>query len=826
NSSRISDSRNICSTGHSDTSSTNSNSSSSSNSSTSNSRSSSSNIRSSSSSRRESDAARPRSNPKGTAFLSPPELSALPHVRQQQLLQQQQLQQQLQQQVQRERQQQQQQRQKPRIYLHPAVQGARRRSSAAKPSAAAAATVDRSAAATVERSAAAAAAEAEATAYDAAADNHLVALEQHDLAALDSSSSSSSSSSSRGRGLLCKALKASLAAQGIRSLTEVQRRALPHILAGRSALIRSPTGTGKTLAYVLPLLQLLQQQQWPREEPIIILTPTRELAEQVAAQFYRFRGSIVCHPVLAVGGPQGGPPLGSVQLQQRGGHVLIGTPGRIAALAAAGYLLHLQQLKCLVLDEADKLVGPSFDDSLKILLQQINPQRQTLLLSATLPNWVSKQIQETLSPPQQEQQQEQQQQQQEQQQQQQQQEQQEQQQGNKGAVVIDLRDTGGSELSPSVSHIAVRVPRAVGERCRVAALLLLQRLQPEAQAIIFCCSRDEVSLLAAHPLLQQQQARQLHAQMPQRERRQTVQLFRDRQFNVLIASDLAARGLNFPGVRLVLQWGPPLSPELYVHRAGRTGRDCGEVIVLYDEAQRRQLRLLQQQLKIHLKHAKPPTDAQVQQQLLQRLEGEITSFPFAGDLSQLTSFAAEQQQQWGVRVLAGGLWLLLQRQQRMSWVSCLSGKPHRLCFLFFDPLGEVLRRRSDLLQLLRAALTEQQLSLVGHRDSAAGLFASGAAPAAIADDASIDSVADSFASVAAAARVLSSDVDAFAFAAAAAAGCRRAAKLLARRREAEAARQTLRQMLQQNKRRQTKESTQAAAAAADSSSNSSTQAES
>ncbi|OEH75537.1 hypothetical protein cyc_01023 [Cyclospora cayetanensis] len=415
------------------------------------------------------------------------------------------------------------------------------------------------------------------------------------------------------QGFLCEALRRSLADQGLGALTQVQRRAFPHIVAGRSALIRSPTGTGKTLAYVLPLLQRLHQQRWPCEEPVLVITPTRELAEQVAAQFYRFRGNIDCHVVVAVGGPRGGPPLGPVLLQQRGAHVLIGTPGRVQALAEAGQLLHLEQLQCLVLDEADKLVGPSFEEPIKVLLSKLNSKRQTILASATMPN------------------------------------------------------------------------------------------------------RDEVSLLAAHPLLQQQQARPLHAEMPQQLRRHTVSQFRAKQFSVLIASDLAARGLDFPGVRLVLQWGPPLSPEVYIHRVGRTGRggEQGDAVVLYDEAQRRQLRRLERQLKISFTPTKTPSEEEVRKQLLDRLEADIVSFPFASDLGPLLQYASVQSEQWGPRLLAAGLALLLQRQQRISWISCLSGRQNYVAILFYDPMGKVLKTRSDLLQLLREVLSQQQLALLG-----------------------------------------------------------------------------------------------------------------
>lgn len=304
---------------------------------------------------------------------------------------------------------------------------------------------------------------------------------------------------------------------------------------------------------------------------------------------------------MAVGGPRVGPPLGPVLLQQRGAHVVIGTPGRIQSLAAGGELLHLQQLQCLVLDEADKLVGPSFGGPLRELLPQLNPKRQTILASATMPKWLSQQIQDAFLTPQEEQQQE------------------------ETAAVIDLNAPSGSQVSPSISHFAARVPRSVAERTRRLALLLMQWLPPGGQCIIFCCSRDEVSLLAAHPLLQQQRARPLHAAMTQQQRRQTVSLFRDKQFSVLIASDLAARGLDFPGVRLVIQWGPPLSPEVYIHRAGRTGRggDQGAVVVLYDEGQRRPLRCLERQLKIRMQQIKAPTEDEARQQLLERLGREI-----------------------------------------------------------------------------------------------------------------------------------------------------------------------------------------------------------
>lgn len=296
-------------------------------------------------------------------------------------------------------------------------------------------------------------------------------------------------------------------------------------------------------------------------------------------------------------------------LKTRGVHLAVATPGRLAALASSGDLLHLAELRVLVMDEADRLVGRGFEAELSRLFEALNPRRQTVLVSATLSPWVSgqplhKAFGSDSSPP----------------------------------VLIDLVKEFGAQIPPSLSQRLCRVPREAGRRVRCIAFLLQERLSPESQAIVFCNTRQQAALLVSHPLLQH--ARALHADMTQEQRRRTVDAFRESKFTVLVTSDLAARGLDFPGVKIVVQDGPPFSPEVYIHRAGRAGRagEEGECILLFDEGQRKAVRRLESLLKIRFVPLQLPSEAQVQETILSKIGASVGRSRFTGLLRFVKKF--------------------------------------------------------------------------------------------------------------------------------------------------------------------------------------------
>ncbi|PHJ15815.1 dead deah box helicase domain-containing protein [Cystoisospora suis] len=461
-------------------------------------------------------------------------------------------------------------------------------------------------------------------------------------------------------GLLSPAMEMRLRSLGVHSLFEVQRKTFGHIMQDRgNLLVRSHTGTGKTFAFLVPLLQRIEEGQWSRTEPVLVLAPTRELAEQIAFEAWRLRTSprTVVNFVFGTSSPsparsecgakQFVPRAGAEEalLQRVGAHMLIGTPGRVRELIEKQILLHAQGLRFLVLDEVDKLLSGGLEsDVVSILALTRNPSRQILAFSATLPNWTRESLVRTL----------------------------EEQSGTserydaakecrsycRGMVsdaeshqifnrerlaggvsqeatvqmdreqvgkgpaslpgaqenryrngklafscdgdrrrevltfvdlvrdctaaeqartVIREGETGAHTLSsvrPSVSHFVCRIPREASRRVRALFFLLKERMitpHPGHRAIVFCNSRQQTSLLAHHPLLEPI-SKPLHADMPQHQRSGTLRAFVRGDFPVLIATDVAARGLDLPDIALVVHYGLPASSEVYVHRAGRSGR--------------------------------------------------------------------------------------------------------------------------------------------------------------------------------------------------------------------------------------------------------------
>jgi ATP-dependent RNA helicase DDX21 len=322
-----------------------------------------------------------------------------------------------------------------------------------------------------------------------------------------------------------KATVALLAAKGILNFTPIQAESYNLLKSGSDMLARSRTGTGKTLAFALPLIQALAAQKEPgarlprgRKPRMIVLAPTRELARQVGEVCEMLAGVHQLRTVLF----HGGVPYPPQQRALREGvDLLVGTPGRIIDHLNDG-ALDLSEVQYAVLDEADEMLNMGFKDDVETILQSTDGQRrQTVLFSATHPPWVKSVAREYQKDP----------------------------------KLVDVVGSGKSEAASTVEHIAVLTPEADAARARTLAdLIAVHTKGKDARCIVFTATKREVDDLCVSAALAPIGAQPLHGDISQKLRETTLQKFRDGHFSVLVATDVAARGIDVQGVDLIVQY--------------------------------------------------------------------------------------------------------------------------------------------------------------------------------------------------------------------------------------------------------------------------------
>ncbi|XXX37628.1 DEAD/DEAH box helicase [Sorangium sp. So ce117] len=323
-----------------------------------------------------------------------------------------------------------------------------------------------------------------------------------------------------------------LAELGYEEPTPIQREAIPHLLTGRDLLGQAATGTGKTAAFALPLLQHLQIGGEPPGPPqALVLVPTRELAMQVAEAMHRY-GRRLGVQVLSV---YGGQPFGQqLRALRRGVHVIVATPGRTLDHIGRGTLA-LDGIRTVVLDEADEMLDMGFAEALEEILSATPAARQTVLFSATLPPRIAAIAGRHLREP--------------------------------VRVKIAGEKAAPGEL-PRVRQTAYIVPRAH----KSAALTRVLDMEDPSSAILFCRTRNEVDELTEALRARGYEAQALHGGFAQEHRDRVMARFRAGTAELLVATDVAARGLDIEHVSHVINYDVPCAPEVYVHRIGRTGR--------------------------------------------------------------------------------------------------------------------------------------------------------------------------------------------------------------------------------------------------------------
>lgn len=390
-------------------------------------------------------------------------------------------------------------------------------------------------------------------------------------------------------------LVTALVALGYEEPTPIQREAIPPLLAGRDVLGQAATGTGKTAAFALPLLQRIGASDGNRGPRVrgLVLVPTRELAMQVAEAVHRYgKGLGTC--VLPVYGGQ------SIQQQlralKRGVDVIVATPGRALDHIRRGSL-SLTDVRVVVLDEADEMLDMGFADDLEEILEALPSERQTALFSATIPSRIAEIGERHLSEP---------------------------------VRVRIAREALAPGSTPRVRQVAYVVPR----QFKVAALGRVLDMESPTSAIVFCRTRTEVDELTETLIGRGYRAEALHGGLSQEQRDRVMQRFREGGTELLVATDVAARGLDIEHLSHVVNYDVPSAPDAYVHRIGRTGRAGreGVAITLAEPREHRLIRNIEQLTKQRIVVEKLPTLVDLRTRRLELTRAALRETLVAGQL--------------------------------------------------------------------------------------------------------------------------------------------------------------------------------------------------
>ena len=338
--------------------------------------------------------------------------------------------------------------------------------------------------------------------------------------------------------------------------TPVQERAIPALLNGRDVIARAQTGVGKTLSFVIPLFDKVD----PQKEFVqaLILSPTRELAQQTAGEIRKLEGDTGIRTLTVSGGRD------FEEEKRKIGHkaqVLVGTPGRLLDHLRKGNT-SLGGVKYLVLDEVDEMLRQGFGEDIETLLSLMPQPHQTMMCSATLDEEVRKLGRQLTTNP----------------------------------LVIDIAPK--ESTASTIHQICIKV----SEDHKADALASLIRRYNPFLMLVFCCSKERAIELSDWLYGEGFNVAVLHGDMSQTKRRQVMENFRKARLQILVASDIAARGLDVEGITQVVNYDIPHDPDWYVHRIGRTGRagSEGTAITFYTADETRWLQNLEKKLDITL----------------------------------------------------------------------------------------------------------------------------------------------------------------------------------------------------------------------------------
>jgi len=403
-------------------------------------------------------------------------------------------------------------------------------------------------------------------------------------------------------------LLATLEEVGYETPTPIQAQAVPHLLKGLDLLGHAPTGTGKTAAFALPLLARIKISS--AQIQVLTLTPTRELAIQVAEAFQRYASNIKGFHVVPIYGGQA--YTGQIRQLKRGVHVVVGTPGRVMDHMRRG-TLKLGGLQALVLDEADEMLRMGFIDEVEWILEQTPEKRQMALFSATMPKEIERIARRHLNDPQ---------------------------------------------------KISIKTKTATAETVRqrywlvsgvhkLDALTRILEVEPFDAILIFVRTKIATTELAERLEARGYAAAAMNGDMAQNQREQMIERFKKGSLDLLVATDVAARGLDVDRISHVVNFDIPYDTEAYIHRIGRTGRAGrqGNAILFVAPRERRMLGAIERATRQKIEPLELPSTEIVNNKRIANFKQKISDTLAAGELAFMQNLVEQYQQEHDVPAL-------------------------------------------------------------------------------------------------------------------------------------------------------------------------------
>ncbi|HLO87009.1 MAG TPA: DEAD/DEAH box helicase [Nostocaceae cyanobacterium] len=417
-----------------------------------------------------------------------------------------------------------------------------------------------------------------------------------------------------------------LAKIGFTAPTNIQTQAIPQLLSGRDVVGQSQTGTGKTAAFSLPILERLDASQ--RAVQALILTPTRELAIQVHDAISQFIGDSGLRAVAIYGGQSIDRQI--MQLK-RGAQIVVGTPGRVIDLLERGSL-KLDQVKWFVLDEADEMLSMGFIDDVEKILSQAPEERQTALFSATMPPSIRMLVNKFLRSP----------------------------------AIVTVEQP---KATPNkINQVAYLIPR---HWTKAKALQPILEMEDPETALIFVRTRRTAAELTNQLQAAGHSVDEYHGDLSQQARERLLTRFRNRQVRWVVATDIAARGLDVDQLSHVINFDLPDSVETYVHRIGRTGRAGkeGTAITLVQPFERRKQQAFERHVRQNWQVLSIPTKAQIEARHIHKLKEQVAEALTGERLASFLPIISELIEKYDPQAIAAAALQIAYDQTRPAWLN-------------------------------------------------------------------------------------------------------------------------------------------------------------
>ncbi|MFP4007959.1 MAG: DEAD/DEAH box helicase [Spirulinaceae cyanobacterium] len=407
--------------------------------------------------------------------------------------------------------------------------------------------------------------------------------------------------------------------------TEIQTQAIPHLLSGQDVVGQSQTGTGKTAAYSLPLLDRIDRDRGTVQA--LILTPTRELAQQVAQAVTDFAGDRRLKVLTICGGQSLERQIRSLR---RGVQIVVGTPGRVIDLLDRKEL-DLTNLTWAVLDEADEMLSMGFIDDVKKILRQTPRERSTACFSATMPAEIRNLIDTFLRNP----------------------------------VTISVKQANSTPTR--IDQKVYGVPRSW---TKIKALMPILELEDPEAAIIFVRTKRSAGEITSRLQASGHSVDEYHGDLSQSQRERLVHRFRDGQVRLVVATDIAARGLDVEDLSHVINFDLPDNAETYIHRIGRTGRagKTGTALSLIQPMDRHLMRRIERRVGQQFEISQIPSRAQVEAHRLEKLQRQVKETLAGERMASFLSTVKELSEEYDPHAIAAAALQMVYDQSCPNWM--------------------------------------------------------------------------------------------------------------------------------------------------------------